>query len=132
MLKQNHEIMIQCLDTADIRLCSSGRHDHPDQRAGEFDLAVGVQQSSLAQRVGSPAIQYHDIRGLTPRQSGGNGLRRVTHRRAARRDQMVTARALECRAELRIDIIKAGRDHHVHIGSKCCLHHHQGGHANHG
>src|SRR5207249_3850993 len=36
----------------------------------------------------------------------------------ARRDQTVAARALEGRAQFGIDPIKAGRDHHVHIGGR--------------
>ena len=62
----------------------------------------------------------------------GMDFRRVAHRWTARRDQMVTARAFESRAELGIGAIKSGRDHHVHIGGRGCPRHQQRRHGNHG
>ncbi len=120
------------LDAADIGLCGAFAHHHADQRAGELGLAVGAHQSSLAELVGGPAIQDHDIGDLASRKPRGNGLRRVTHRWTARGDQMVTARALESRTQLGIDSIKAGRDHHLHIGGGSGPHRQQRGHADHG
>src|SRR5437660_617044 len=106
----------ECLDAADVRLRSPGAHHHADLRAGEIDLAGGAHQASPAELVGGSSIEDHDICGLAPREARGNRLRRVAHRRAARGDQAVAARALESRAQLGIDAVKAGRDHHVHIG----------------
>src|SRR5712691_11118381 len=49
------------------------------------------------------SIQDHYVRSLASREAGGNRLRRVAHRWAARRDQAVAARALEGRTQLGID-----------------------------
>ena len=72
----------------------------------------------LPQFVGGAAIDDHDVRGLASREAGGNGLGRFTHRWAARRDQAVAARALERRAQLGIDLIETGRDHHLQVGRR--------------
>jgi hypothetical protein len=119
----------ECLDAADVRLRGPGAHHHADQRAGEIDLADGAHQAPPAELVGGPSIEDHDICALAARETRGNRLRRVTHRWAARREQAVAARALESRAQLGIDAVKAGRDHHVHIGGRCCARNNQGGQA---
>jgi len=76
-----------------------------------------------------PSIQDHDVRGLASREPGGNRLWRIAHRWTARRDQAVTACALESRAQLGIDSIKTGGDHHTHVGRGCSPHHQNGGDA---
>src|SRR5437879_4499862 len=119
----------ECLDAADVRLRGPGAHHHADLRAGEIDLAGGAHQASPAELVGGSPIEDHDICGLAPREARGNRLRRVAHRRAARGDQAVAARALENRAQLGIDAVKTGRDHHVHIGGGGCTGNDQGGQA---
>jgi hypothetical protein len=91
-----------------------------------------LHQAALAELVSRAAVEDHDIGALAARKPRRDRLGRISHRGAARRDQVVPGGALEGRAQFGVGAVKAGGDHHMDIGGRCCAHQEQRGHCNHG
>jgi len=109
----------ECLDAAYIRLCAPARTTMPISERASSTLLAGRHQSSPAKLVGGPSVQNHHICWFASREAAGIASGRVPID-VVERPRVVISGGHSCArkpAQLGIDPIETGRDHHVDIAA---------------
>src|ERR1041384_5666650 len=84
-------------------------------RARKFSSTGCNQLAVRDQAIERFGVDDYDVHRLTARNPVGDGLRPITHRRAADRFDLVSGRALELRDQVIEGIGEAGGEHHFEL-----------------